>query len=95
MSCDADKALIRKEIVHAGTRNVDFKPGTKVQFHYVTKTCDSRAAVIDDSRVAGQPMELVLGKSFKLECWEVMVQKMAVGEVARFRVDKSVGIMNC
>lgn len=93
MSCDADTALIHKEIVHAGTRSVDFKPGTKVQFHYVTKTCGADATVIDDSRVLGQPMELVLGKSFKLECWEVMVQKMAVNEVARFRVDKSV-IMN-
>ncbi len=34
-------------------------------------------------------MELVLGKKFKLECWEAMVQKMALNEVARFTVDKS------
>lgn len=40
----------------------------------------------------GNPMELVLGKKFKLEIWEVIVQKMALNEVACFRVDKSVGL---
>lgn len=35
-------------------------------------------------------MELVLGKKFKLEVWEVIVQKMALNEVASFTVDKSV-----
>lgn len=35
-------------------------------------------------------MELVLGKKFKLEVWEAIVQKMALDEVARFKVDKSV-----
>lgn len=34
-------------------------------------------------------MELVLGRQFKLEVWEVVVQKMALNEVARFTVDKS------
>lgn len=34
-------------------------------------------------------MELVLGKKFKLEVWEVIVQKMALNEVACFRIDKS------
>lgn len=37
-------------------------------------------------------MELVLGKQFKLEVWEVIVQKMALNEVAVFTVDKSVNI---
>lgn len=35
-------------------------------------------------------MELVIGKKFKLEVWEVIVQKMALCEVAKFHVDKSV-----
>lgn len=35
-------------------------------------------------------MELVLGKKFKLEVWEVIVQKMALNEVAKFTVDQSV-----
>lgn len=34
-------------------------------------------------------MELVLGKQFKLEVWEVIVQKMSLNEVAKFTVDKS------
>lgn len=34
-------------------------------------------------------MELVLGKKFKLEVWEVIVQKMSLNEVSRFIVDKS------
>lgn len=35
-------------------------------------------------------MELVIGKKFKFELWEAIVQKMALNEVARFHVDKSV-----
>lgn len=35
-------------------------------------------------------MELVLGKQFKLEVWENIIQKMALNEVACFRIDKSV-----
>jgi AH receptor-interacting protein len=38
----------------------------------------------------GKPMELVLGKKFKLEVWEAIIQTMAIEEVAQFRVDKSV-----
>jgi hypothetical protein len=37
-------------------------------------------------------MELVLGKKFKFEVWEVIVQMMALNEVATFTVDKSVSI---
>lgn len=38
-------------------------------------------------------MELVIGKKFKFEVWEVIVQKMALNEVAKFHVDKSVSLM--
>jgi AH receptor-interacting protein len=38
----------------------------------------------------GKPLELVLGKKFKLEVWEVIVQKMALNEVAVFTVNKDV-----
>lgn len=41
----------------------------------------------------GRPMELVLGKKFKLEVWEVIVQKMALNEVAKFTVNKKVKIL--
>jgi AH receptor-interacting protein len=40
----------------------------------------------------GKPMELVIGKQFKLEVWEVILQKMAVHEVALYIVDKSVSV---
>lgn len=35
-------------------------------------------------------MELIIGKMFKFEIWEVIVQKMSLNEVAKFHVDKSV-----
>lgn len=37
-------------------------------------------------------MELVLGKKFKLEVWEVIVQKMSLNEVAKFTVHKTVSL---
>lgn len=58
-------------------------------FHFVTKKCDGNT-IIDDSRNMGKPMELVLGKKFKLEVWEAIVQTMSVHEVANFKIDKSV-----
>ncbi|XP_015180137.1 PREDICTED: aryl-hydrocarbon-interacting protein-like 1 [Polistes dominula] len=81
--------LIIKTVIHAGTKNVNFFPGTKVIFHFKTTKCDTNKTVIDDSRILGSPMELILGKKFKLEVWEVIIQKMALNEVACFKVDKS------
>lgn len=46
--------------------------------------------IVDDSKKINKPMELVLGKKFKLEVWEVIVQKMSLNEVAKFTVHKSV-----
>ena len=62
----------------------------QVVFHFKTTKCDNERTVIDDSRTMAKPMELVLGKQFKLEIWEAMVQKMAINEIAKFKVDKSV-----
>lgn len=56
----------------------------------MTRKLDGTEDIIDDSRKIDKPMELVLGKKFKLEVWEVIVQKMAVNEVAKFTVHKSV-----
>ncbi|XP_043787813.1 AH receptor-interacting protein isoform X2 [Apis laboriosa] len=61
----------------------------QVFFHFKTTKCDPQRTIIDDSKVMGNPMELVLGKKFKLEVWEIIVQKMALNEVACFRIDKS------
>ncbi|XP_026295657.1 protein pelota isoform X2 [Apis mellifera] len=84
-----NKEYIVKTIIHAGTKIINFVPGTKVFFHFKTTKCDPQRTIIDDSKVMGNPMELVLGKKFKLEVWEVIVQKMALNEVACFRIDKS------
>jgi FKBP-type peptidyl-prolyl cis-trans isomerase len=61
-----------------------------VKFHYQTRKCDGSNTVLDDSKKVEKPMELVLGKKFKFEVWEVIVQKMSLHEVAKFTVDKSV-----
>lgn len=41
----------------------------------------------------GKPFELILGKKFKLDVWEAIIQRMAVNEVAKFKVDKSVSYL--
>lgn len=89
MDSNINEALIKKETVYAGTKYIPLKAGAKVKFHFETKRADN-LKVIDDSRKINKPLELVLGKKFKLEVWEVIVQKMALNEVARFTVDKSV-----
>ncbi|XP_053678339.1 AH receptor-interacting protein [Anopheles nili] len=89
MGCASEDAKIVKSIVHAGTKVLPFRDGTKVKFHYQTRKCDESQTLIDDSRVQRKPMELVLGKKFKLDVWETIVQQMALHEVAKFRCDKS------
>nr|CAG4646413.1 EOG090X09NR [Macrothrix elegans] len=89
--------LIKKKIVHAGRENIlEFPPDTKVKFHFQTQlfTRDESGEItlgetIDDSHKFTQPMELLIGKKFKLEVWETVVQTMALNEVAEFYVDKT------
>ncbi|XP_011865756.1 PREDICTED: AH receptor-interacting protein isoform X2 [Vollenhovia emeryi] len=83
-----DECIV-KTVLHAGSEIINFVPGTKVIFHFRTAKCDLDKTVIDDSRTMGSPMELILGKKFKLEVWEVILQKMALNEVACFKVHKS------
>lgn len=68
----------------------------QVRFHYQTKTCyeNEEQKVLDDSKKSGKPMELVIGKKFKFEVWEAIVKKMSLNEVAKFHVDKAVGLSN-
>lgn len=61
----------------------------QVKFHFQTRRAGT-SRIIDDSRKMEKPMELVLGKKFKLEVWEVIVQQMSLNEVAKFTVHKSV-----
>ncbi|KAL1450846.1 hypothetical protein WDU94_003161 [Cyamophila willieti] len=81
-------SLIQKTILHTGKEYKEIKDGYKVHFHFVTQLCDSNT-VLDDSRKLGKPMQLVLGKKFKLEVWETLVKHMSVGEIAKFVCDKS------
>lgn len=63
---------------------------SQVTFHFQTKLCDEKKTLIDDSRKWNKPMQLILGRKFKLPVWEVLVKNMALNEVAQFTVDKSV-----
>lgn len=47
---------------------------------------------IDDSYQWPKPMELVLGKKFKLEVWETVLKSMCLKEKSKFIVEKSVSI---
>ncbi|KAL1396910.1 hypothetical protein pipiens_010156 [Culex pipiens pipiens] len=58
--CVDDESKIVKRTLHAGTRAVPFRDGTRIRFHYQTRKLDG--TVLDDSREQGKPMELVLGK---------------------------------
>ena len=51
---------------------------------------DEDGTLLDDSRKWTQPMELVLGKKFKMEAWETCVQTMKINEVSSFKVKKQV-----
>ena len=76
---------IQKKVLHAGKGEIpNFKHGTKVTFHFVAKRLDSETILLDDSRKWTKPMELIFGKKFKLESWEMSLETMRVGEVASF-----------
>lgn len=59
-------------------------------FHFRTTLCDDEHTVIDDSKVVGTPMEIVIGNMFKLHIWETLLSSMRIGEVAEFWCDITV-----
>ena len=76
---------IQKKVLHAGRGDLPlFKHGTRVTFHVVAKRLDDEKTLLDDSRKWTKPMELIFGKKFKLESWEMSLETMRVGEVASF-----------
>jgi len=76
---------IQKKVLHAGKGDLPkFADGTKVIFHFVAKRLDENATLLDDSRKWSKPMEIILGKKFKLESWETSLSTMRIGEVASF-----------
>ncbi|XP_067306743.1 aryl-hydrocarbon-interacting protein-like 1 isoform X2 [Pseudorasbora parva] len=79
---------IKKTILHGGTsEKPKFVTGTKVTFHFRTQLCNDDRTVIDDSKKAGMPMEMVIGNMFKLDVWETLLMSMHIGEVAEFWCD--------
>jgi hypothetical protein len=82
---------IQKRLVHAGKEPIDYVDGTKVYFHYKTIVSEA-GTVIDDSKQLNpnKPMELIIGKKFKLEIWERAIKTMWLNEVAKFSVVKEV-----
>ena len=48
--------------------------------------------MIDDSHKYEKPMEIILGKKFKLEVWETCLKTMLPSEVSEFLVDKAVSL---
>lgn len=70
-----------------------------MKFHFSTKIINKgidgkveEGDVIDDSHNYEQPIEILIGKQFKLEVWETVIQSMAINEVAEYQVDKNVRI---
>ncbi|GAA6223027.1 uncharacterized protein LOC108872548 isoform X1 [Lates japonicus] len=79
---------VRKKILAGGTGPLPhFPPGTKLVFHFQTLLDNFERTVIDDSRLAGRPAEIFVGKLFKMEVWETLLTSMRVGEVAEFWCD--------
>lgn len=65
----------------------------QVTFHFRTQLCNDDRTVIDDSKKAGMPMEMVIGNMFKLDVWETLLMSMHIGEVAEFWCDVIVSIL--
>nr|XP_060612343.1 uncharacterized protein LOC132763036 [Anolis sagrei ordinatus] len=79
---------VKKKILHGGCGVLpNFQDGSKVTFHFQTLKDDFERTVIDDSRQAGIPMEIIIGKMFKIEVWETLLTSMRIGEVAEFWCD--------
>jgi len=80
---------IVKRVLYAGRGEFpQFPHGTKLHFHYVTKLQDEEGTVLDDSKKSAQPMEIIVGKKFKLEVWEKCLKSMRLNEVAEFRATR-------
>ncbi|XP_039623584.1 aryl-hydrocarbon-interacting protein-like 1 [Polypterus senegalus] len=79
---------VKKTILHGGYGSIPkFVHGTKLNFHFQTLKCDFERTVIDDSRKGRFPMEIIVGKMFKMEVWEILLTSMRTGEVAEFWCD--------
>lgn len=89
LGTEAFNCGIQKSLIHAGKEPIDYPDGTKVYFHYKT-IIQADGTVIDDSKKEQEhkPMEIIIGKKFKLEVWERAIKTMWLNEVAKFSVNK-------
>lgn len=49
--------------------------------------------IIDDSKKIGKPMEIILGKQFKMPVWEECLKSMRLHEVSEFSIKKKVSML--
>ena len=63
----------------------------QITFHFQTLYTDDAGneVVLDDSRKLSKPMELILGKQFRLPVWEELLKSMCVDEVSRFVINRN------
>ena len=65
----------------------------QVKFHYIVRQCHDEKTVVDDSKKDKKPLELIIGKKFKLEVWEKCIKTMRLDEVASFTVEPAVSFV--
>lgn len=89
LGTEAFNCGIQKSLIHAGKQQLEYPDGTKVFFHYKS-IIQEDGTVLDDSKklIKDKPMELIIGKKFKLEVWERALKTMWLNEVAKFSVTK-------
>ena len=91
LGTEAFNCDIQKSLIHAGKQPINYVDGTKVYFHYKT-IIQENGTVLDDSKMLNEakPMELIIGKKFKLEAWEKALKTMWLNEVSKFSVTKKI-----
>lgn len=90
---EALSKLVQKKVIYPGVGEIPrFEKGAKCTFHFCVKRLSTDEedpdGVIDDSRNLHRPMELLIGKEFKLPVWEQCIKSMKVKEVAQFTINK-------
>ncbi|XP_014675971.1 PREDICTED: AH receptor-interacting protein-like, partial [Priapulus caudatus] len=87
---DADNCGVQKKVLYPGVGELpDYSPNTKIHFHFRTLRRNDDRTVLDDTKNSKKPFELIVGKKFKLDCWELCLKTMRLNEVAQFSVHKS------
>ena len=80
-----------KRIISAGKGSApEFPKGSKATFHFksIKRDDTGKEVIIDDSWQLDKPLELLMGKQFKMPVLEDFIRTMRVGEVSRFSAIK-------